>query len=321
MLLDTTHLTQFDQDGYLVLEDILDYQKDLQPIVDEYGNLIDDLAQKWYDEGTLSSNYKNVPLEEKICAIAKETEGKYYSWIDISFTESQFGVEDRIHNGEAVFNLLKNPRLLDMIEQVIGPEIFSNPVQHVRIKPPEHFLSAEARDNTYTGKTFWHQDLGAVTDEADNSNILTVWVPITAANTNNGCLQVVRGSHKNGLGLHCFGKEQVQGIPEDRISGEIVSLPMNPGDILFMNKLTAHTSLRNTSDEIRWSFDLRYNPIGEPTGRSWFPGFVARSRANPDSELHDFREWGKLWSDTAIKLTEANSPAFRRWDPEDPLCA
>ena len=70
MLLDKIHLTQFDQDGYLVLEDILDYQKDLQPIVDEYGNLIDDLAQKWYDEGTLSSNYKNVPLEEKICAIA-----------------------------------------------------------------------------------------------------------------------------------------------------------------------------------------------------------------------------------------------------------
>ena len=57
---------------------------------------------------------------------------------------------------------------------------------------------------------------------------------------------------------------------------------MKKGDVLFMDRLTMHASLPNVSDEIRWSFDLRYNRTGDATGRSWFPGFVARSRSNPE---------------------------------------
>ncbi len=67
-------------------------------------------------------------------------------------------------------------------------------------------------------------------------------------------------------------------------------IPMKRGDVLFLTKYTLHGSLPNTSDEVRWSFDRRCNPIGQPTGREAFPGFVARSRANPDSELHDPEE-------------------------------
>lgn len=41
--------------------------------------------------------------------------------------------------------------------------------------------------------------------------------------------------------------------------------------------------------------DLRYNPIGQHSGREAFPGFVARSRANPDSELDDPKVWASIW--------------------------
>ena len=40
--------------------------------------------------------------------------------------------------GPAVFALLRNQAILDAVESLIGPEIYANPVQHVRIKPPEH---------------------------------------------------------------------------------------------------------------------------------------------------------------------------------------
>ena len=47
-----------------------------------------------------------------------------------------------------------------------------------------------------------------------------------------------------------------------------------------------HSSLPNLSENIRWSLDLRYNPIGQPTGRAWFPGFIARSKSKPESEMN-----------------------------------
>ena len=41
-------------------------------------------------------------------------------------------------------------------------------------------------------------------------------------------------------------------------------------DDLFLTKKTVHSALPNISDVIRWSFDLRYQPIGQPTGRDIF---------------------------------------------------
>ena len=96
---------------------------------------------------------------------------------------------------------------------------------------------------------------------------------------------------------------------------------MQPGDVLFMTKYTQHGSLENKSNTIRWSFDLRYNPIGHATGRPWFPGFIARSQSNPDTELHDPVRWAEKWNQSRTDIAETGTPTFRRWDPNDPLCA
>ena len=53
-----------------------------------------------------------------------------------------------------------------VVEQFIGPEILSNPIQHVRIKPPELLLPAEFQ-GTLAGQTDWHQDQGVALPEVD----------------------------------------------------------------------------------------------------------------------------------------------------------
>ena len=69
-----------------------------------------------------------------------------------------------MHTGPAVFNLITHPRVLDVIEQLIGGEILSNPIQHVRIKPPEHLLNQKFQGkNTMFSATEWHQDQGVAT--------------------------------------------------------------------------------------------------------------------------------------------------------------
>ena len=82
-----------------------------------------------------------------------------------------------------------------------------------------------------------------------------------------------------------------------------------------------HGSLENKSDAFRWSFDLRYNPIGQATGRPHFPGFIAQSRQNPQSELDDHREWARLWQEARARLAGVQDIKHNRWDKDDPLCA
>ena len=48
-----------------------------------------------------------------------------------------------MHFGPAVFDLVTVPALLDLAEDLIGPEITSNPIQHVRIKPPSDALQSD----------------------------------------------------------------------------------------------------------------------------------------------------------------------------------
>jgi hypothetical protein len=97
---------------------------------------------------------------------------------------------------------------------------------------------------------------------------------------------------------------------------------MKRGDVLFLTKRTCHSSLSNVSDNIRWSFDLRYNPIGQATGRGAFPGFVARSRSNPASELRDATEWANLWRATRQRMAAENENfVFNRWNSRAMVCA
>ena len=81
---------------------------------------------------------------------------------------------------------------------------------------------------------------------------------------------------------------------------------MKRGSALFMHRRTMHSSLRNLSDGVRWSFDLRYQPIGQPTGRPWFPAFVARSRRDPSRRCATGARWADLWQ---ARATSRSTPS------------
>ena len=320
-LLSAEEMQHFVEQGYVVARGVLDLELDIRPVVAEYEAKLDEVLTTWQEEGLLEYDFRELSFAEKIIRIASETELDYSQPLDISFPQSNLKETTPIHNGPAIFNLLRSPRLLDIVEQFIGPEIYSNPVQHVRIKPPEHCLLADYGSNALITRTPWHQDLGVIDEEADESNILTVWMPMTDATVENGCMAVVPGTNHGELALHCPVVNSNLTIPDDHIPDGSLPLPMQPGDVLFMSSKTMHTSLRNISDGIRWSFDLRYNPIGDKTGRPWFPGFIARSQQNPESELHNHEVWGQLWADARQKIARNGDPDFNRWDADAPGCA
>lgn len=315
-------IEQFQEEGYFVAEGLLDPEEDIRPVIDEYSELLDGLVKWWHSEGVLSDTYDDLPFGKRLAQVARETGGGYSRYFDISLPQANIQGDTPMHHGPAVFDLLNSPKLLGVVEQFIGPEIYSNPVQHVRIKPPERLFSEDEQvSNELVARTPWHQDQGVILEEADGSHILTAWVAMSDAPVERGRLSVAPRSHKGELRTHCYTSVKRMGILDKLLPDDRFAVPMKAGDVLFLDKLTIHGALPNVSDDLRWSFDLRYNPIGQDTGRRWFPGYVARSRANPESELRDPEAWAEMWREARSRLTRMENPRFNRWDPNDPMCA
>ncbi|MGI9510212.1 MAG: phytanoyl-CoA dioxygenase family protein, partial [Geminicoccaceae bacterium] len=148
---------------------------------------------------------------------------------------------------------------------------------------------------------------------------VTVWLAITDATVENGCLQVAPGK-RDAMLPHC-SKTQV-GIADAFLPrDEAVPAPVRAGGAVLFHPLTPHASLANNSDGYRWSFDLRYNVTGQPTGRSQFPDFVVRSRDNPAAELRDWRSWKASWDRTRSRLASSPHIPQHRWSNDAPYCA
>jgi phytanoyl-CoA hydroxylase len=289
--------------------------------VNEYTALLDDLTHRWHADGWLPSTFADLPFAQRFARVLREAPSdlNVMSHFDISLPFAGVTENTPIHLAPATFGLLRNSKLLDVVEQFIGGEIFSNPIQHTRIKPPQRELPEHLQGSSLLGKTDWHQDTGVHLPEADATNMLTVWLPVTDATEANGCLQVIPGSHREGLVTHC--PTPGARIPDNLIEQYPVPLPIKRGGVLLFHHLTKHSSLTNTSDGIRWSFDLRYQPIGQPTGRPAFPGFIARSRLHPEREVRDWRVWADLWRSTRSRLSQTPAGKFIRWTGDEAVCA
>jgi phytanoyl-CoA hydroxylase len=314
-------LRQFQEEGYVVVDDVLDPDRDIAPVMVEYEEVLNGIARALVAEGVLASTYGDLPFATRLIQICVESDRNFPQEFDISLPQTGTHRDTPIHVGPAVFRLLTTPRLLDLAEDVMGPEIYSNPVQHIRMKLPKRAV-ARTGYSGLVSQIPWHQDNGVLLSEADQSTILTVWFPLNEATVENGCLQVIPRSHHSDLIAHCPTEKGVA-IPEPLIPAQrALPLPMRPGSVLLMTSRTVHSSLDNTTEnEVRLSFDLRYQPTGQPTGRPAFPGFVARSAARPESALRDPDAWARLWHEARARLAEEENPTFNRWKAGVGVCA
>ncbi|MEP3045672.1 MAG: phytanoyl-CoA dioxygenase family protein [Roseibium sp.] len=315
-MLSPEQLEHFRTKGYLVIENLIDEQT-LDKVKAEYSGVMDKLYDGWFHDDLVQKAPDGLSFWEKL-DVAYRGGFDWYQPFDISLPHADIKTDTPMHFGPAVFDMTTHKNILDMVEQLIGPEITSNPIQHVRIKPPQRSVS-ESEIRAHVVATDWHQDKGVTLEEADNTDFVTVWLAITDATIENGCLQVASGTYESML-PHC-SKTQT-GIADAFIpTGNATPTPVKAGGAVIFHPLTPHSSLTNDSDGYRWSFDLRYNVTGQPTGRSHFPEFVARSRKNPDSELKDWRVWKSMWEDTRSHLSTAPHIEQHRWGNDAPYCA
>lgn len=129
-----------------------------------------------------------------------------------------------------------------------------------------HFHSKLMQKEPKVGGAWeWHQDYGYwyKNEFLLPDQMMSVMVAITDANKENGCLQVIKGSHKMGRVEHGFAGEQV-GASQRYVdlalqTMDLVFVEIKAGDILFFHSNLLHRSEANLSDQARWSMISCYN--------------------------------------------------------------
>ncbi len=144
-------------------------------------------------------------------------------------------------------------RILEAVEQILGGKV-------------AHYHSKLMQKEPRTGGAWeWHQDYGYW--YKNNGflfpDMLSALTALTSATRENGCLQIIRGSHRLGRVEHSFTGEQV-GADMEKVNEALKIMPldyleMEPGDTAFFHCNTLHASAANLSDKPRWSIITAYN--------------------------------------------------------------
>lgn len=163
--------------------------------------------------------------------------------------------------GDDVYSLLiRSKRMVDSAAKLLDSD---SPVCHFHSK----LMQKEPRVG---GAWEWHQDYGYwyKNQFLFPDQLVSIMVALSEANKGNGCLQVIRGSHKLGRVNHGFAGEQV-GADMVMVNHclsimEHVYVELQPGDALFFHSNLLHRSEANLSDRPRWSLISCYNSLSNP---------------------------------------------------------
>lgn len=142
------------------------------------------------------------------------------------------------------------PKLLDVLEGLIGPDIKSFLTMFI-YKPP----GVDAVHD-------YHQD-GYYFPFGPHDLVLGTWIPLDHADADNGTLSVIPGSHKLGIMKHelpagteinagIFGVQGYVGHPTE------VTLDLQPGDGVFFHSRMLHATGPNKTERHRRVLTVHY---------------------------------------------------------------
>src|SRR5262249_23425560 len=186
-----------------------------QPLIREFETIIDDRARRAYQAGRLADRFEGEPFDRRLARL-------YEAMLNEDAGELWQAVHGKRQKTAGMFAVITHPALLDVVESLIGPEILAHPQFNSRAKLPRHQATVVP----------WHQDLGYLREDADETVMVNFWIPLVDAPMESGALQIIPGSHRWGLIPH-VRLEGYLGIPEAALPPhEVVDCPLLVGGAL-----------------------------------------------------------------------------------------
>ena len=310
MRLSDAQLRQFRDDGFVIVQDFFS-QEQLQPVMQWVDRLVGELADRLYAAGKIQNKHEGEGFYTRLTKLEEEYPG------------AAVLVHIQGVLGQPLADLWGSTEMLDIIEQILGPEIAGHPVWNLRSKTPLNPLATVP----------WHQDTAYLAPGAEQTLQPTAWIPLIDANSVNGTLQVVRGGHRSGQVVR-HQLERTQGhkkswylriADEDLPAGEVVTCEMPMGSLLLINQLIPHRSTENHSDKIRWSVDLRWQRPNEPSGFDDVKECILMRTARDPGYQIDWTGWARqnriadAMDQKAVDPfdTTVTGPWLHRWSASD----
>jgi ectoine hydroxylase len=188
-------------------------------------------------------------------------------------------------------------RVVNAMEQLLGGEVY-------------HYHSKlSAKQPKVGGAWEWHQDYGYwYLNGCLFPDMASLYVAVDPATRENGCLQVLRGSHRMGRIEHGRFGEQTGADPE-RVEAalkrlEHVYCEMDGGTGIFFHSNLLHTSDANLSDKPRWGLICCYNAASnDPYKDSHHPRYTSLEKV-PDTAIKAMGPVGSASSQDFLQQEE-----------------
>jgi hypothetical protein len=213
--------------------------------------------------------------------------------------------------GNDVFGYLtRSEKMISTVKQLLGGDV---PVCHYHSKLMQ-------KEPKVGGAWEWHQDYGYwyKNQFMFPDQLVSVMVALTESTKQNGCLQVIKGSHKMGRLNHGFAGEQMgadmQMVDNALKTMELVYAELEPGDALILHANLLHRSAANLSDHPRWSIISCYNLQSNPAYNETSVSYNVPVDIVPDNAIMD---WDADSLSNADFLKKENDPALKETGWED----
>lgn len=236
---------------------------------------------------------RNLFSKEEITALSNKAHNDLH--LDKAATSMDDGKGNAVrlslwnHPGEGIYGMFARcKKLVNRVEELLGGEVY-------------HYHSKMVlKDAKVGGAWAWHQDYGYwYQNGLFFPDLCSVMIAVDKATKANGCLQVIRGSHKMGRVNHILSGDQA-GADMERVNEvlkvrEKIYCEMEPGDALFFHSNLLHASAQNNSDDSRWSMICCYN----------------KATNNPYKESHhpSYTKLHKVEDEMILEVAKRNSEA------------
>lgn len=178
--------------------------------------------------------------------------------------------------------LISDPRLLDVAEQFLGPDIalFAS-----------HYIAKRPRDGQ---AVLWHQD-GSYWP-LEPVRVVTLWLALDRTDPENGCLRVIPRSQNLDL-QEMKERSDVEnvlgsGLDDSQVEeSQAVDILLEPGGVEIHHPNLIHGSHANTSDRWRRGLTIRYIPTSTriTSDEPWPSAFLLRGGAVPG--VNRYQPW------------------------------
>lgn len=246
-----SELSQFQRDGYLVVRGLASDS---------------DVAEM--------RRITDIGLRDRIEPIEYEAELRYPgapASKDVEGGQTVRRLKQAHSRGFLFTEWMLRPEVLNRLKQLLGPRI---------VCPLAHHNCIMTKQPRYSSETGWHQDIRYWSYQ--RPELMNTWIALGTERPENGCLQVIPGSHmlildRTRLDQDLFFRSD---LPENQSLIEMKEfVSLNPGDVLFFHCRTLHAASRNTTSETKYSAVFTFRADDNP------PLAGTRSAALPELVL------------------------------------